>query len=201
MKIFVSGFSAVGKSTFVNRIAYELGYQKFDEIIRTRRKTDSQVSQENFYNAYLAFHKNPDLVDFVCDRTIVDCAVWNDIPIKKVQDDLGDSYSKPDLVIIPELPTVTWLYDHHHLFLDDPVRAQAYTDRLGLSKDKVDWTSTVEIKHFIQLVHNTFKRDELKMMQYYRVLDWPVHVASPNYFSWHDTAIGYVLGTLDTNCD
>lgn len=197
MRIFISGGSGLGKTTFTHQISELLKLPIKGEVIRSiyNRNPDLfslpfLVRQQIIFTEYLKIHQSQE--SFISDRSVLDIALWTNIndPVIKVESYL--KYINPeDVIIIVPTPPVDHYLNNPGIFYDDPLRFESYyytelykymtyEDARSNREDslRLIWRLTVELElRFVSLA-------KLGNLQYIHERFDP-----DNFYSWKDKSL------------
>lgn len=196
MRVFISGGSGLGKTTFTSRISELLKLPVKGEVIRSLYNSHKDlfalpflVRQQIIFAEYLRIHQLNE--KFISDRSVLDIALWTNVndEVIKVQSYL--KYIKPeDVVVVVPTPSLQHYLDHPEIFYDDPLRFDAYyyteiykyMSREEALENREEvlrhiWRLTVELEHrFVKLA----QAGDFTLVY---------NKADPdNFYSWQDQA-------------
>lgn len=182
-KIFVSGFSGIGKSYFTKTVSEKFNLSLIKEVIRE----EEVRCQATYLEKYIEIHTNKKLNNFICDRTVIDVLIWNRYDIKNIN---SDSMIKPDLVIIPPNPDMDYIMENIEYWLIDPVRLVSYNTKYNIELQNIPKNRICE------LLFADFVLEKNLLELYYQQFDWSYYSIRDfnprNYLNWQVKAIDYL---------
>ena len=146
MKIFVSGHSGSGKTTFVRRMCNKYGIKEVSNVMRGLRSQFKWLNEQSFEDrqefmiqAYIDIHNRHG--SFMSDRSVLDLMAWTgytreDMYLKEysmVIDEEIEMLStpvlyKPSLFILLPVPSQDWFEKNAEYFLSDKTRFDTFND-------------------------------------------------------------------------
>lgn len=204
MRIFISGGSGLGKTTFTHQISELLKLPIKGEVIRTiyNRNPDLfslpfLVRQQIIFAEYLKIHQSQE--SFISDRSVLDIALWTNLNDSVIEVESFLKYiNQEDIIVIVPTPPVTHYLNNPGIFYDDPLRFESYyytelykymTYEEARSKVeeslKLIWRLTVELE---QRFVNLAKLGNLNYI--YESFD------PDNFYSWKDKALNKLSNYL-----
>lgn len=210
MKIFVCGGSAVGKTTFVEKIAEKYNLKQDDEIIRNFPidwfKDYSLMHRETLFLLGQVLKEQKQEEDItIYDRSLIDVVAWMvDDYDKLLFQFVADNFIKEgDLYIITPLETKRWLSENWKKYREDKIRWTCMTTKL-LEFFKLD-----EPKNYYDNRKHSFIRDYVRFMEFERyVMENILEKSKAKYYvckdlkdyRWQKEAEKEILKYLEKEC-
>lgn len=199
MRIFISGGSGLGKTTFTKALTGKTGLPIKGEVIRSLYDNNKDlfnmpfhVRQQIIFAEYLKLHQSNE--EFISDRSVLDIGLWTNVNAPMIRIESYVKYINPeDVVIVVPTPSKQHYYDNPMIFFGDPLRFESYyqTEVYKYMTREEAWDPNNR-QAYLDYVWRLTRELEHKFLALSKLGDFKViyHEANPdNFYDWQNSAI------------